>query len=67
MAHLITKLTQRPRQSYKYHRIEQDAHYIPFQVNEPCDYCKLKSQAQKEFNEGIAKVKLLRVKSAIEC
>ena len=59
MAHLIAKLTQRPRQSYKYHRIEQEAHYILFQVNEPCDCYKLKNQAYKEFDEGITKVKLL--------
>ena len=67
MAHLISKLTQRPRKYYKYHRIEQEAHYILFQVNEHSDSCKLKSQAHKEFDEGIAKVNLLRVKSSIEC
>ena len=66
MAHLIEKLTQILGQSYKYHRIEQEAHYILFQVNEPCDYCKLKSQAHKEFDEGIAKVKLPIFKSTIE-
>ena len=67
VAHLISKLTQRPQKSYKYHRIEQDAYYILFQVNEPCDFCKLKSQAHKEFDEGIAKVKLMRVNYTIEC
>ena len=58
MAHLTSKLTQRHRQSYKYHRIEQEAHYILFQVNEPCDCCKLKIQAHKDFDEGITKVGL---------
>ena len=67
VAYLIPKLAQRPRKSYKYHRIEQEAHYILFQVNEPCDCCKLKSDENKEFDEGITKVKLLRVKSTIEC
>ena len=57
---LIRKLTQRPRKSYKYHQIKKEDHYILFfQVNEPCDYCKLKSHAHKEFDEGIAKVELL--------
>ena len=59
MAHLISKLAQIRRKSYKNHRIEQEAYYILFQVNEPCDCCKLKSQAHKVFDEGIAKVKLL--------
>ena len=27
VAHLIPKLTQRPRKYYKYHQIEQEAHY----------------------------------------
>ena len=59
MAHLISKLTQIPRKYYKYHQIEHEDHYILFQVNEPCDCYKLKSQAHKEFDEGIAKVELL--------
>ena len=67
MAYLITKLTQRPSKYYKYHRIEQGAYYIVFQVNEPCDCRKLKIQEHKEFDEGIAKVELLRVNSSIEC
>ena len=67
MSHLISKLTQRPRKYYKYHRIVQKGHYIIFQVDEPSDYGKLKSQEHKEFDEGIVEVKLLRVKSSIEC
>ena len=67
VAHIISKLAQRPRQSYKYYQIKQETHYILFQVNEPCDCCKMKSQARKEFDEGITKVNLLRIKSAIEC
>ena len=58
--HLIPKLTQRPRKYYKYHQIEQETHYILFfQVNEHCDCCKMKSQAHKEFDEGVAKVELM--------
>ena len=52
VAHLISEHTQRPIKSYKYHRIEQEAHYILSQVNEPCDCCKLNSQEHKEFNEN---------------
>ena len=59
MAHLISILTQKYRKYYKYHRIEQEDHYILLHVNKPCDCCKLKSQTHKEFDEGIAKVKLL--------
>ena len=60
VAHLIPKVTQRPKKSYKYHQIEQDAHSsFCFQVNEPCDCCKLKIQAHKEFDDGIAKAELL--------
>ena len=67
MAHLIPNMTKIPRKYYKYHQIEKEGHYsFFFQVNEPCDCCKLESQAHKEFDEGITKVKLLRVESAIE-
>ena len=59
MAHLITKLTQRPEKSYKHHQIKQETHYILFQVNEPRGLCKLKIQEHKEFDEGIAKVESL--------
>ena len=65
MAHLIAKMTQIPRQYYRCHRMEKEAHYILFQVIRALWICwKLKnSGTQEEFDEGIAKVKFLRVKS----
>ena len=60
VAHLIPKLNERPNQSYKYHKIEQEAHYsFCFQVNKPCDCYKLKNEAHKVFDERIAKVELM--------
>ena len=51
-----SKLTLRPRKYYINHQIEQEAHHPFWFLREwLCDCCKLKSQAHKEFDEGIAK------------